>query len=90
MARKLTDREQEQLNLGKQIQAFYNLGYINKRQALFFSFLKGIASGFGAVIGGTILVALLIWILSRFGTVPLIGHLTDSIRHTISTKTVTK
>jgi len=35
--------------------------------------LSGIATGLGILIGGTFLVALVIWILSQFVTLPLIG-----------------
>jgi len=86
MATKLTDEEKAQLDLGKKIQEFYNLGYINKKQALTFTLYKGIASGLGVVIGGTIIIALLIWILGQFAQVPLIGPFVDSIKHTLDSK----
>ncbi len=38
------------------------------------NFLGGLAWGFGTVLGASILAALVILILSRLGTVPLIGH----------------
>lgn len=84
MVSRLTPEEKQQLELGQKLQQFYNLGYINRKQALLFTFYKGLASGFGAIIGGTIVVALLIWILSKFGQVPLIGHFTNSARQTIN------
>ena len=84
MASHLTPEEKQQLELGKKLQQFYNLGYINKKQTVLFTFYKGLASGFGAIIGGTIIVALLLWVLSRFGQVPLIGHFTNSIRQAIN------
>jgi chromate transport protein ChrA len=85
MASHLTPEEKQQLELGKKLQQFYNLGYINKKQTILFTFYKGLASGFGAIIGGTIIVALLIWLLSQFGQVPLIGHFTNSVKQTINT-----
>ena len=84
MASRLIPEEKQQLELGKKLQQFYNLGYINKKQAVLFTFYKGLASGFGAIIGGTIIVALPLWVLTRFGQVPLIGHFTNSIRQTIN------
>jgi hypothetical protein len=84
MVSRLTAEEKQQLELGKKLQQFYDLGYVNKKQAILFTFYKGLASGFGAVIGGTIIVALLLWLLSQFGQVPLIGHFTDSVRQTIN------
>lgn len=75
---KHTNQEYEEL--GKKLIAFYESGYVDKKQAIGFSFLKGVAGGFGAFLGGTILIALLLWILSLFDQVPLI----DTIRSTIA------
>lgn len=74
---KLSSKQYEEL--GKKLVAFYESGYVDKKQAISFSFLKGLAGGFGAFLGGTILIALLLWILSLFDSVPLI----DTIRSTI-------
>lgn len=90
MPSRSTLEEKQQLELGKKLQQFYNLGYVSKKQAILFSFYKGVASGFGAIIGGTIIVALLIWILSQFGQVPLAGHFVNSIRQTINTNRTIK
>jgi len=88
MASNLTPEEKEQLALGKKLQEFYLHGYINKKQTILFSLYKGVAAGFGAVIGGTIVVAILIWILSQFGQVPLIGNFTNSVKQTINNRPV--
>ena len=76
-------KDKELLELGKKLQTFYDLGYINRRQALTFSFLKGAVSGLGAVVGGTVILALLLFMLSKFDRVPLLGPVSDSIRSTI-------
>ncbi len=75
----LTKTEQAQLELGKKLQAFYEMGYVNKKDALKWSFLKGLAGGFGAFLGGTIVVALILWILSFFNHIPLIEPIVRSI-----------
>ena len=77
--------EKELLNLGRKLQDFYDSGYVNKKQALLFSFLKGLAAGFGAFLGGTIIIALLLWILSFFDHVPLVGHVLEILQHTLNT-----
>jgi len=83
-AKKLSDNEL--LELGKKLQQFYDSGYVNKKQALLFSFYKGLASGLGTFLGGTIVIGLLIWILSLFNQVPLAGHLINTLRHTVNSK----
>lgn len=50
------------------------------------AFLRGIVAGFGGVIGATLLVALLLWILSLFNSLPIIGGFIDTIRTTLNQK----
>jgi hypothetical protein len=50
------------------------------------SFLKGIAAGFGGVIGATIVVGLVVWILSLFETIPLVGPVVDNVKGTVKTQ----
>lgn len=78
--------EKELLELGKKLEEFYKHGYVNKKQALLFSVYKGIATGFGAVLGGTIVVGVLIWILSLFDQVPVLDHFIQNINHTLQNK----
>ena len=46
------------------------------------NFFRGIFFGFGTVIGGTIVVALLIWLLSQFANIP--GGFGDFIRYIVN------
>jgi hypothetical protein len=86
MAKSISSEEKKQLELGKKLQIFYELGYVDKKQALLWSFSKGLAGGLGAFLGGTIIVALVLWFLSFFNQVPLIDHIVRSINHSIQTK----
>jgi Domain of unknown function (DUF5665) len=44
------------------------------------NFIRGIFFGLGSVLGGTLLVALLVWLLSLFGVLfPPIAHFVDGI-----------
>ncbi len=80
---KAVDKQKELLELGTKLQQFYDSGYVSKKQSLIFSFLKGLVGGFGAFLGGTILIALLLWILSLFKSVPLLNHVIQSIQMTL-------
>jgi hypothetical protein len=75
--------EKELLDLGKKLEVFYRTGYISKKKSLYFAFLQGLMSGLGAVVGGTIVIALILWLLSFFKQVPLIGPVSDNINHTL-------
>ena len=49
------------------------------------NFVRGIFFGFGSVLGGTVLIALLAWILSFFVDVPGIGRPAEKIQQSIQT-----
>ncbi len=76
--------EKELLELGKQLQDFYELGgYVNKWKALKFTALKGMAQGFGIFLGGTVVVALVAWILGAFDQVPLVKSVVEAFERSI-------
>jgi hypothetical protein len=65
--------------LGRMLTNIYESGYIDRNQAYKMSFVKGLLTGLGGVIGATLLVALLIWILTVVSDAPLIERVTDPI-----------
>lgn len=80
MTKRAPQTSAEYEELGKKLMDFYESGYVNKKQALSWAFLKGLVGGFGAFLGGTILIGLLLWVLSLFDQVPFI----DALRQTLS------
>lgn len=73
-------------NLGKMLENIYQTGYVDRNQMYKMSFFKGVVAGFGGVLGATILVALLVWILSLFETVPLVGPVFDNLEDTVNSR----
>jgi len=71
------------LELGKKMQNFFELGYVSKKEGLLFSFYRGLVTGAGAFIGGTLVISVVLWILSLFNTVPFIGHIIDNVSRTL-------
>jgi hypothetical protein len=57
--------------------------YIDKKHLYLQNFARGIAFGAGSILGATIVIALVAWILSLFETVPFIGPLVENARETI-------
>ena len=53
--------------------------YNSKKKILFISFLKGLASGLGWIIGATILVSLLTYILSQIEFIPILGDIVSQL-----------
>lgn len=64
----------------------YETGYLDIHKSYKHSFIKGVIGGFGGVIGATIVVGLMLWLLSLFDQVPLVGNFIDAIRSTLQTK----
>jgi hypothetical protein len=48
-------------------------------KVIFFQFLRGLAFGFGTVIGASILVSVLVAVLARIEFVPLLGDLATQV-----------
>ena len=49
------------------------------------NFVRGIMFGFGSVIGGTLMIALLLWVLTLFNSIPFVGEFTEKVQHSIET-----
>lgn len=51
------------------------------------NFVRGLFFGFGSVLGGTILIALLVWLLSQLGAVvPFLSDFIQDILDTLSSR----
>ncbi len=69
--------------LGRTLESIFEGGYINHRRVYKINFIRGLFFGLGSVIGGTIIIASILWVLSFFSQVPLIGHFVDNIQTTV-------
>lgn len=67
----------------KQLEYFFEMSHPKWGRVVKFAFIKGTATGFGVFLGGTLLIALLLWILSLLGNVPFLQEITDSARKTL-------
>jgi hypothetical protein len=69
------------------IEELFNDFNRSRTQVYRMNFVRGIFFGLGSVIGGTIVVALLVWMLSLFVSIPGLGDSVKQIQHTLeSTK----
>jgi len=64
------------------IEELFNDFQSSRHQVYWMNFVRGIFFGFGTVLGGTVLVAIIIWVLGQFaGWFPPIG---DAVRQFIN------
>jgi hypothetical protein len=76
-------RKEDYEKLGKQVAALYDHLNPDRRGLYRTAFLKGLVTGLGGVIGATIVVAVLAWILTLTGRVPFLGPISDDVRQTL-------
>ena len=79
--------DKKRVEFAKQVEYMYEATNPGWRKLLTFAFLKGVATGLGVFLGGTIVVALLLWILSGLGQVPFLNHITDKVEKTLEQPT---
>lgn len=79
--------DQDYQKLGKAVQQVLLRDYFsvieNRRRFSTMNFLKVLMSGLGGVIGATLVLPNLIWILSFFGGVPFVERIFENTRETI-------
>lgn len=69
--------------VSKALEILFATDYIDKKKLYLNNFLRGMAFSAGGIIGATLVIAILLWILSLFDQVPLIGPLLENTRETI-------
>lgn len=70
--------DKKRVEFAKQVEYMYEATAPSWRKLLTFAFLKGLVTGFGVFLGGTILVGLLLWILSGLGQLPFLNDIAES------------
>lgn len=60
--------------------------YKNRYQLYWMNLVRGLFFGFGTVIGGTLVVALLLWLLSLIGQIPWLGEFVDTIQRSLEAR----
>lgn len=82
MHEQLSKKQREEFTK-QQLEYFFEMSHPKWGRVIKFSFIKGVATGFGVFLGGTILIALLLLILSLLGHVPFLQEISDSARDSL-------
>lgn len=61
----------------------YEAVNISTKKIIVNNLVGGIAWGFGTVVGGTVVIGILAWLLSQAGFLPLVGETLASLQDTI-------
>ncbi len=69
--------------IAKALEILFATDYMNKKKLYLENFLRGMAFSAGGIIGATVVIALVLWILSLFDEVPLVGPLIDNTRDSL-------
>ena len=81
----MTDKGTEKVNeTPAEISRGYTRVHLSPLRLMWNNFLGGIAWGFGVVLGGTLVVAIVLFLLSKLDTVPLIGDFIGRIMDQIN------
>lgn len=78
---KLTD--QQRIEFAKQVEYFYDVAHADLKRIAFFSFVKGVATGLGIFLGGTIIAALALWLISQLDRLPFVGDISQATEQSI-------
>lgn len=75
---------QERMNARRTIlEELFNDFYDDRRNIYRMNFFRGIFFGLGSVLGGTVVVAIVVWILSFFVQLPFIGQSLENAKDQI-------
>ena len=68
------------------LEELFNDFYDDRRHIYRMNFIRGIFFGLGSVLGGTVVVALAVWILSLFVQIPGIGDAAQQAQSTLESR----
>ncbi len=79
--KKLSAKESQ--DAAKALEALFASEYVDKKKLYIANFWRGIFFSVGAVIGAAIVVTILLWLLSLFKNIPLVGPVVDNFHHSV-------
>lgn len=85
MAEKVKEGNERGAREGLLEDLFYDFNR-SRAQVYKMNFFRGLFFGLGSVLGGTVIVALIVWILSFFVNIPGIGDQIQNVEHSIQSQ----
>jgi Domain of unknown function (DUF5665) len=81
--KKKDEVEQNYEQIAKALEILFATEYIDQKKLYLYNFLRGIAFSVGGIIGATVVITILIWLLSLFDKVPILGPVIEETRQSI-------
>lgn len=69
--------------IGKSLERMFEGGYMSHWRVYRINFVRGLFFGLGTFLGGTVIVAFLLWFLSLFGEIPFIDGFVQTVRDSV-------
>lgn len=85
LKRKTVDEQEKAASSALAEELFYDL-YKDRKRIYKINFFRGIFFGVGSVLGGTMVITLVVWLLSLFVGLPLIGDTFRDAQDTIESQ----
>ena len=79
----MADRGEQQAANDAVFEEFFQDYYARRRQIYWMNFFRGVWFGLGALIGGTLVLAAVLWILSLAQQVPFLSGAVQAVQHSI-------
>ncbi len=86
---KKQDKEQKEIlernhdDIAKALEILFASDYIDKKKLYLNNFVRGMLFSAGGIIGATLVIAILVFLLSLFDNIPVVGPLFENTRETI-------
>jgi hypothetical protein len=69
--------------VAKALELLFAAGYVDRKRLYIENFYRGLAFGAGSLIGATLIISILLWVMSLIGHVPFIGPVIEETKQTI-------
>ena len=83
----MNEKKKNRKNQEEALRELFDDLYESRRKVYKLNFFRGIFFGAGSAVGGTVVVALVVWLLSLFVNFPLIGRLFENAQNTLEHST---
>ncbi len=80
-SKKVTPKEAS--DAAKALEALFASEYVSRKKLFIANFWRGVFFSAGTIVGAVVILTVLLWALSLFERVPLVGPITNNIQQTV-------